>query len=204
MAEFDKKPLDGFAYAIDKNDIELFKKYYYLVSKKELVEKIKDANSNEVGIYYRYGGYFLIEALHNYSLTDKFFYDAIEFLEKEGETLVVRLFKLKPLLEKYVREGFIYDEEFMSDGNYYYKIKHSYVDRLCFIIKNTKSVKLSLTDTEGSDIFDFSKAKFENEEDALKLYDAFIYRYEKRSKSYDENIPNYKNLLKASFEKRRK
>ena len=34
LAEFDKKPLEGFAYAIDKNDIELFKKYYYLVSKK--------------------------------------------------------------------------------------------------------------------------------------------------------------------------
>ena len=91
----------------------------------------------------------------------------------------------------------------MSDGNYYYKIKHSYVDRLCFIIKNSSSTDF-LTDTEGSNIFDFSKAKFENEEDAFKIYNALLDRYEQYPKWYDKNIPNYKNLLKASFEKRRK
>ena len=52
-------------------------------------------------------------------------------------------------------------------------------------------------------IITFIDFDFENEEDALKLYDAFIYRYEKYSKWYDNNLPYYKELLKASFDIRK-
>ena len=52
-------------------------------------------------------------------------------------------------------------------------------------------------------IITFIDLQFQNEEDALKLYDAFIYRYEKYSKWYDENIPYYKEFLKASFDIRK-
>ena len=159
----------------------------------------------------------------------------IEFLDKEGEILWHKV-NLHDL-----------GDTFNANALKYY-ISHSYIDKLCYIIKKSTGTKLlqvenryknilsyiygsdydknhnllndifkvNVYDKEGyyhlfsSDIYNkweniisFVNLQFQNQEDALKLYDAFIYRYEKYSKWYDENIPYYKELLKASFDMRK-
>lgn len=43
-------------------------------------------------------------------------------------------------------------------------------------------------------------ASCENEDDALKIYNAFLYWYEKYKTWTDKNLPNYKGSLDAAFE----
>lgn len=44
----------------------------------------------------------------------------------------------------------------------------------------------------------------ESEDDALKIYNAFLYWYEKSKNWTDKNIPNYKSDLEYAFQNRKK
>lgn len=146
---------------------------------------------------------------------DKFFYDAIEFLEKDGTFLwsYVYLLDIEPLSGLYNSYGknniIIYDDNIV--------IKHKDIDRLCYIIKKSTSVYFLLSEKYYylgwfdyyvnlipaifSAIFN---CKFENEEDALKIYNAFLYHYEKYKTWTDKNLPNYKSSLEEAFKNRKK
>ena len=96
-------------------------------------------------------------------------------------------------------------------------IKHKDIDRLCYIIKKPRnrysllSEKyyyhgwfddyVNLIPAIFSAIFN---CKFENEEDALKIYNAFLYYYEKYKTWIDKNLPNYKSSLEEAFKNRKK
>ena len=142
---FAEDPIAAFSYAIYTSDFELFKKYYYPY--KELVKKERVENSGELGdtnvFYYiddskskilnhvSYKKYYSHNNSFDYpynsdniisllwKANDKFFYDAIEFLEKDGT-----------LLWQYV---YLYN--LPTPIRYKEKIKHEDVDRLCFVIK---------------------------------------------------------------------
>lgn len=146
---------------------------------------------------------------------DKFFYDAIEFLEKDGTFLwlYVYLLDIEPLSGLYNSYGknniIIYDDNIV--------IKHKDIDRLCYIIKKSTSVYFLLSEKYYylgwfdyyvnlipaifSAIFN---CKFENEEDALKIYNAFLYHYEKYKTWTDKYLPNYKSSLEEAFKNRKK
>ena len=223
LAKFDKNPEEGLSYGIENVDFELFKKYYYPYKE----QLLKNGDTNAIGN----GRIHYISKTMYYTNFIKY----IEFLDKEGEILWHKV-NLHDL-----------GDTFNANALKYY-ISHSYIDKLCYIIKKSTGSKLlqvenryknilsyiygsdydknhnllndifkvNVYDKEGyyhlfsSDIYNkweniisFVNLQFQNQEDALKLYDAFIYRYEKYSKWYDENIPYYKELLKASFDMRK-
>ena len=145
---------------------------------------------------------------------DKFFYDAIEFLEKDGtfSWVYVYLLDIEPL-------SGLYDpyEKTIRDDNNNIVIKHKDIDRLCYIIKKSTSRYFLISEQYYYFLlFDsyvnhipaiFSaifNCKFENEEDALKIYNAFLYWYEKYKTWADKNLPNYKSSLEEAFKNRKK
>lgn len=234
-------PIAAFSYAIYTSDFEMFKKYYYPY--KEFVKsqgntnvfyyyseydstlrnfvryKEYDSNNNSFDMPMRYGDsddycelYNIIDILWN--ANDKFFYDAIEFLEKDGTLLwrYVYLLDIKPLRKLYHP---YYSYEVIKNNKI--EIKHKDVDRLCYIIKKCTSGYYLMAEKYYyhrwfndyvyyipyifSAIFN---CNFENEDDALKIYNAFIYWYEKFKNWTDKNIPNYKSHLEYAFQNRKK
>ncbi len=149
---------------------------------------------------------------------DKFFYDAIEFLEKDGTFLwsYVYLLDIEPLSGLYDFLGLYntYGNTIIDDN---IVIKHKDIDRLCYIIKKSRSIYFLISEQYYYfELFDdyvnlipyiFSaifNCEFENEEDALKIYNAFLYHYEKYKTWTDKYLPNYKSSLEEAFKNRKK
>lgn len=219
LAKFDKNPAEGVRYGI-MYDFELFKKYYY--SYKERLLKNGDTNAighKKLGIDDQLDRT-IIEMIYNRkSYTN--FVKYIEFLDKEGEILWNKV-KLADIMGGYDSLYISHDKidklcyiikkstgtKFLQDkgrGNlldYIFWNNHNLLKDILKVDYNKDYDEFSESDIykKWKDIITFINLRFQNEEDALKLYDAFIYRYEKYSKWYDENIPYYKEFLKASFD----
>ena len=173
-------------YYIEKIEYDDSVKYYRTINFASYKEYNSKNNSFNKDIYHSP----IINLL--WKSNDKFFYDAIEFLEKDGTLLweYVYLLNLPP---------------FSSE-----KIKHEDVDKLCYAIKKMRSIFWLARENDyrnGNDfrhripeIFLETFSICESEDDALKIYNAFLYWYEKYKNWTDKNIPNYKGSLDAAFE----
>lgn len=186
--------------------------YYYRTINSAVYKKYDGSFKYPPPIYSDSDGYGRLPDILNilWKANDKFFYDAIEFLEKDGtfSWVYVYLLEIEPLSGLYNSYGknniIIYDDNIV--------IKHKDIDRLCYIIKKPRNLYSLLSekyyyhgwfdDYVNLIPYIFSaifNCKFENEEDALKIYNAFLYHYEKYKTWTDKYLPNYKSSLEEAF-----
>lgn len=217
LAKFDKNPEQGVIYGIEHNNFELFKKYYYPYKE----QLLKNGDTNAIGHKGEY--YSIIYKIYRNTYYTNFV-KYIEFLDKQGEILWHKV-----NFTNFISGLSGYIEHSKADSLCYIIKKSTSVNLLqqskdvvgpeknllgCLGLEDIEDIlKLDYNtydDFIDSDIYkkwegiiSFINLRFENQEDALKLYDAFIYRYEKYSKWYDKNLPYYKELLKASFDIRK-
>lgn len=175
LAKFDRNPKEGYRDYLKKNssiDIEILKKYYYPYKE----QLIKSGNTNAIA-HSRFEFYdsgfseeLMLGLYKNPYLSSHDFINFMEFLDKEGEIL--------------------WDE--ISIDNFIY-IYSSEVDKLCYIIKKSPCYKF-LTG-------DFSRLRLisKDKEDALKIYNAIVYQYEKYIENPQIVFDKFTNELKEKF-----
>lgn len=155
LAKFDRNPAEGYRDYLKKIssiDIEILKKYYYPYKEQLIKRGDTDAIAHSrFDFYYGHSDELMLGLYKNPYLSSHDFINFMEFLDKEGEILWYNIHS-----EKFI------DYLYLGD-----------VDKLCYIIKKSPSSSFLISD------FSRFRLSSKDKEDALKIYNAILYQYEK-------------------------
>lgn len=174
LAKFDRNPEEGYRDYLKKNysiDIEILKKYYYPYKEQLIKRGDTDAIAHrQFDFYSPYDNYDEL-MLGLYKNQFLFSHDFINFMEFLDKEGEILWYNI-PSEEEFI--------DYLGD-----------VDKLCYIIKKSPSFLIS----------DFSRFRLssKDKEDALKIYNAILYQYEKIIENPQIIINGAIEILKEVF-----